>query len=555
MGKPNGTPKFPSPKETYDLLKKALPTIPKECQHFALELLNVYEPTDFWSEIDPGPNGKYTEKSIRDIAVKCMGDHVIDGVTLSGLPTPPGWMNEDVRKRREDVNFNNLYDLEHLKTWLTPHPAFTTNLEELQEIVCPNGKSLLPVDVESSRLIEAENRTEEWDKYRTQINRLVLAGKYDAVIAYSEAHIAKEKSREQDAEPKPENYILWKDLLATDFDNEPPWYIPGLISHEGTVLAHGQPRAGKSLVILHLLTCIASGEKAFGSIETVGPMPVAYFSNEDPKLRIYQRIQAMLKGSGIKSKSLEDTLLVSPPRGLSFDSPEDQKEIIRIIKKHKSKIVAFDPLRMFTSKSCQGPGELAPVAHYLKEIQIETGATIILIHHDVKPPRGNTVDDRDSTQKASGGAIFGISDVPLSFERGITLNDKSLNLHIIPSMVKFSADPEPTSLHLAFDLDKNKNLTKISFSAKAVTKEDLEKEKIEPSVTKILLFLKNKETFTGTNKFKDEITGNKDNRLKIYDFLIEHKLIKIIGKGPRNANIMRLSAEGLDWLKENGAIN
>ena len=65
----------------------------------------------------------------------------------------------------------------------------------------------------------------------------------------------------------------------------------------------------------------------------------------------------------------------------------------------------------------------------------ETECAILLVHHDTKPVPGKP-DERPRPHRASGGAIFSISDAPIHVER---LDDRQTRL--VPTAYKFSGDP------------------------------------------------------------------------------------------------------------------
>ena len=126
-------------------------------------------------------------------------------------------------------------------------------------------------------------------------------------------------------------------------------------------------------------------------------------------------------------------------KGITLNDPRCQDQIIREAVEHKIRAIAFDPARAFSDGVDKGPGDLTPLTRFLRRLMRETGATIILAHHDTKPRNDGKTDDRPRAQRASGGGIFSIADAPIHVER---VNEESSLL--VPNLWKFSTDHRPS---------------------------------------------------------------------------------------------------------------
>jgi hypothetical protein len=104
--------------------------------------------------------------------------------------------------------------------------------------------------------------------------------------------------------------------------------------------------------------------------------------------------------------------------------------------------VVLDPLRSVTETADQGPRELKPFALFLRRFIRETGAVVLIVHHDVKPSANGT-DQRRRPQRASGGGIFSIADSPIHVDRV----DETRRM-LIPTAYKFAADPPAVTVRL-----------------------------------------------------------------------------------------------------------
>lgn len=83
------------------------------------------------------------------------------------------------------------------------------------------------------------------------------------------------------------------ELMAMDFP-DPKWAVPGMLA-EGVNLLAGPPKAGRSWRSLSLALAVASGNRAFGSID-VQADSVLYLALEDTPCRLKSRMRKSLAG-------------------------------------------------------------------------------------------------------------------------------------------------------------------------------------------------------------------------------------------------------------------
>lgn len=224
----------------------------------------------------------------------------------------------------------------------------------------------------------------------------------------------------------------------------PPMLIEGFLPGDGIALMHGQPRDGKSFVALEMLVALATGTLAFGLLRVPRAVSVWYIAEEDAPARVRQRIQALLGGRNVPMAPAN--LHVTVREGVNLDDHEWQKRLIAETAAHGIRFAVIDTLRATTAGADQGPRELRDVALFLRRWTRETGVSLAVVHHDVKPNRQPRRPDRQRAQKASGGGLFSIADSPISFER---IDERRTRL--VPSAFKFMPDPLPLVVTLETD--------------------------------------------------------------------------------------------------------
>jgi hypothetical protein len=223
---------------------------------------------------------------------------------------------------------------------------------------------------------------------------------------------------------------------------EAPSLVEGLIPGDGSVLIHSQPREYKSLAALSLLVSVTTGRPAFclERLHVREAVPAWYITEEDGWWRVTTRLGQLVQGYGLEHAP--DLLHVSAGKGLNLDTPEWQERIIATAREQGYRLVVLDPLRSVTEAADQGPRELKPFALFLRRFMRETGAVVLIVHHDTKPP-ATAQDTRRRPQRASGGGIFSIADSPIHVDRV----DETRRI-LVPCAYKFSADPPPVTVRL-----------------------------------------------------------------------------------------------------------
>ncbi len=263
-----------------------------------------------------------------------------------------------------------------------------------------------------------------------------LAALADAVKHLNESVVCGCNPQRGISEPLPD---LLERMSTVDM---PLHLVNDLIPGDGIVLLHSQPREFKSLVALALALSVTTGIPAFGLRRLLVPamVPAWYITEEDSVSRVAARLDQLSRGLGVKTAP--DHLHVSAGLGISLDTPDWQEQLIAHVRRHGFRLVVLDPLRSLTAAADQSPKELKPLSQFLRRFIRETGAVVLIVHHDTKPsPHGR--DTRRSAQRASGGGIFSIADCPIHVER-VDPTHRTL----VPSDYKFQADPPPILLEM-----------------------------------------------------------------------------------------------------------
>jgi hypothetical protein len=225
-------------------------------------------------------------------------------------------------------------------------------------------------------------------------------------------------------------------------EEDPPSIVvfPRLLPAGVLMLVHGDPRAKKSLVAFELALAAATGTAPFGldRFRPAAALAVLYVQEEDPRALTRTRLRALVKARcGVARPT---TLHIAARRGIDLDDPAWIDRLIGDLRRRDVKLLVLDAARRLLAKTDEGPQKVRELTAVLRRLMLETGVTIIIVHHDVKPSV-NGPDQRRRGQRASGGDWFAASECPVHVER----ISKTESL-VFPQDYKFTDDPAPFTI-------------------------------------------------------------------------------------------------------------
>jgi AAA domain-containing protein len=243
-------------------------------------------------------------------------------------------------------------------------------------------------------------------------------------------------------------HVVLSDGIPTDYleplaaflsheDPPMPWIFPELLPAGVLMLMHGEPRARKSLAALELALAAATGTTPFGldRFAPTEPMPVLYVQEEDSRSLTRPRLRAMVAARcGV---TCPDTMHVAVRRGINLDDPAWGQRLAADCERLGIKLLVLDAARRLSGKTDEGPSKVRELIGVLRAIVTATGVTIVIVHHDVKPPQ-NGQDQRRRSQRASGGDWFAACECPVHVEK-IGARESL----VFPEDYKHTADPAP----------------------------------------------------------------------------------------------------------------
>lgn len=192
--------------------------------------------------------------------------------------------------------------------------------------------------------------------------------------------------------------------LVEDFLSrpEPPleWMIEGLWTARAKGLLVGQPNLGKTWVALNMLISYVTGLPCLGKYALTQTGPGLLIEQEGSLTNLNRRFHMLAKGLSLQSGDLKHL------HHMSFQFPklpDHEKDIIALMKHHGIGFVVFDSLVRFHNKDENSSTEMRLILESFARINLETGASLLLIHHLGK--QGGEIK-RDIWERVRGTSDF-----------------------------------------------------------------------------------------------------------------------------------------------------
>lgn len=156
------------------------------------------------------------------------------------------------------------------------------------------------------------------------------------------------------------------------------WMIENMWVDKSRGLIAGHPGVGKTWLALDMLLSVATGQLCLGKYVPNVVGGVLLIEEEASILNLARRIHAMARGRGMKDSDMTNFHHVTRQ---FLKIPKHEKEISAFIQSNAIKFVVFDSLRRFHTAKENSSDEMQPVLESFARINIETGASVLLIHH------------------------------------------------------------------------------------------------------------------------------------------------------------------------------
>lgn len=177
------------------------------------------------------------------------------------------------------------------------------------------------------------------------------------------------------------------------------WLINSVWVDKSRGLIAGNPGVGKTWLALNMLISVASGLPCLGKYP-VRKSPVLLCEEESSILNLSRRAHVLARGAGLKDSDLSNFYHLTRQ---FIKIPTHERELIAFMKLRGIKLVVFDSLRRFHGVDENSSEKMQPILDSFARINIETSASVVLIHHLSK--------QQDKSKKGVFERLRGTSDL------------------------------------------------------------------------------------------------------------------------------------------------
>ncbi len=248
--------------------------------------------------------------------------------------------------------------------------------------------------------------------------------------------------------------------LAESYKPRPPlqYLVSGLLLSSSLSIVYGAPGVMKSMLLADMCICVASGLRwldplpsADGAGRDVLQSPVMWLDFDNGKRRTDERFESLAR-----VRDLPDTTplyyVAMPSPSLDATSRDSINDLSRRLKKRDVKLAVIDNLGVINGKADENAPEMANVMAGLRWLAEDSGAAVVIIHHQRKS--NGTVGRAGETLRGHS-SIEAAIDLALLVERddhadSLTIRStKTRGADVFPFGAQFTYEHKPETKELA----------------------------------------------------------------------------------------------------------
>lgn len=303
------------------------------------------------------------------------------------------------------------------------------------------------------------------------------------------------------SEPDPEPSDPWQAFTLTDaYQDRPPveYIAAGLFALPSVNIVYGSPGTLKSFLLADLAICAAAGIEWLppapwinGNIATAittRQCPAMWLDFDNGQRRTHDRIGALARARELPIET-PITYYSMPSPWLDATNKNSIGALSLRVQDKGGKLVIIDNLGVVSGSADENSGDMSQVMSLFRQLSEETGAAVVLIHHQRK---GNGTTGR------AGDTLRGHSSIEAAIDLGLLIEREELADTITLKATKVrGADVLPFSAVFTYEDNPAGDLLTAKFFGTAT--EDLQSN---PAIKREI-----KAALYGTTMNKTELTG------------------------------------------------
>ncbi|MGI9334618.1 MAG: AAA family ATPase [Gammaproteobacteria bacterium] len=157
------------------------------------------------------------------------------------------------------------------------------------------------------------------------------------------------------------------------------WLIEGLWAHQGVGIVGGEPKCYKSFLALDIAVAVASGADCLRRYRVAHRGPVLLFAAEDALHTVRQRLEGIARAADADFAELDIHVITAST--VRLDLPDDRQRLHDTVAALRPRLLVLDPFVRLHRIDENAAAEVAPLLAYLRELQRQFHAAVLLVHH------------------------------------------------------------------------------------------------------------------------------------------------------------------------------
>lgn len=171
------------------------------------------------------------------------------------------------------------------------------------------------------------------------------------------------------------------------------WLLEGWLARGELCVFGGEPKSGKSLLLLGAALSLAMGESWLGSVDVPSPgLRTLYIDEENTERELHRRLYRIGRGMQLSPSDLvgKTEVQYSLRKGINLDDEAGQDTLRFLVDQAKPDLIVFDSLIRMHRRDENSNAAMSEF--YSEKLQPLTsnGTSVVLIHHLSKPPQTGT---------------------------------------------------------------------------------------------------------------------------------------------------------------------
>jgi hypothetical protein len=163
-----------------------------------------------------------------------------------------------------------------------------------------------------------------------------------------------------------------------DLDEERRWLLDGLWA-TGVGIIGGAPKCCKSWLGLEIAVAVASATACLGRFPARAPGAALLYLAEDSAPVVKARLTSLCRHRGLALADLPIHVITAP--SLRLDLPADQHRLRATVADQQPTVLLLDPFVRLTRIDENSSAEVSAVLAYLRALERESAASVVLVHH------------------------------------------------------------------------------------------------------------------------------------------------------------------------------